>query len=37
VAAILRRNFGHSDFGIYATVQSGGTIAIGDTMTPSPS
>lgn len=34
VPALLRRHFGHSDFGVYATVTAGGDISLGDTMTP---
>ncbi|SEQ37379.1 hypothetical protein SAMN05428995_10466 [Loktanella sp. DSM 29012] len=29
--AVLRDRFGHTDFGVYATVAQGGTIALGDT------
>ena len=34
VPAILSRHFGHSDFGVYATVKSGGNITTGDAMAP---
>lgn len=30
IPAILRRTFGHIDFGVYATVEAGGTVAVGD-------
>ena len=30
IPAMLRRELGHADFGVYATVETGGTIAIGD-------
>jgi uncharacterized protein YcbX len=30
IPAVLRREFGHADFGIYATVTTGGTLAVGD-------
>ena len=30
IPAILERTWGHADFGVYATVTSGGTIAVGD-------
>lgn len=33
VPAILERNWGHTDFGIYAVVTDGGDIAIGDAVT----
>ncbi|MCH9808249.1 MAG: MOSC domain-containing protein [Alphaproteobacteria bacterium] len=36
VPAILERNWGHSDFGIYATVSAPGEIAIGDTLSVEP-
>ena len=32
IPAVLQRTFGHSDFGIYAKVQSAGEIAVGDSL-----
>jgi len=34
IPAVLQREWGHTDFGVYAKVVSGGTLAIGDTVTP---
>jgi len=34
LAAVLRRTWGHTDFGIYARVARGGTIAVGDPVAP---
>ena len=36
VPAFLRRNFGHSDLGIYATISTGGDVARGDPVAPTP-
>jgi uncharacterized protein len=30
IPAMLRREFGHVDFGVYATVETGGPLAVGD-------
>lgn len=30
IPAALRREFGHVDFGVYATVETGGSLAVGD-------
>lgn len=32
VPALLRRSFGHTDFGVYARVVEGGPVAVGDTV-----
>lgn len=34
IPAMLRRTFGHTDFGVYATVRAGGTLSVGDPLTP---
>jgi len=33
IPAVLQRNWGHGDFGVYATVATAGTIKPGDSMT----
>ena len=32
IPAVLAREFGHADFGVYATMSSGGTLAVGDAL-----
>jgi uncharacterized protein YcbX len=34
VPALLQRTWGHSDFGIYAEVVSGGSVSVGDAIKP---
>jgi hypothetical protein len=36
IPAVLRREWGHVDFGVYAEVQTPGTLNVGDTLTPAP-
>ncbi|MCC7254232.1 MOSC domain-containing protein [Hyphomicrobium sp.] len=33
IPAVLKRAFGHTDFGVYATVETGGTLTVGDHLT----
>jgi len=37
IPAVLKRTFGHTDFGVYAEVLTPGTLAIGDPLTTLPS
>jgi uncharacterized protein YcbX len=32
IPAVLKRAFGHADFGVYATIETGGTLTVGDTL-----
>ncbi|WP_072395656.1 MOSC domain-containing protein [Hyphomicrobium sp. CS1GBMeth3] len=34
IPAFLKREYGHEDFGVYATIASEGTLAVGDALTP---
>lgn len=34
IPATLQRTWGHSDFGVYATIQSDGTLSVGDNVKP---
>jgi MOSC domain-containing protein len=34
ISAVLQRTWGHADFGVYAQVVRGGTIAVGDAIAP---
>jgi uncharacterized protein YcbX len=33
IPAVLQRQWGHTDFGVYATILNGGTLAVGDPVT----
>lgn len=33
IPAVLKREFGHTDFGVYATILTGGTLSVGDPLT----
>ena len=34
IPAVLKRTFGHTDFGVYAKVKRGGTLVVGDAVLP---